>query len=255
MNRVIGIIGGMGPEAGVEFQRRLIEAVRGRPDQDHLPVLHVSDPAIPDRTESLARGDETWVRRVLELGRKLEALGATEIVVCCITAHTRWKEIQQGLFVPLLNLVTWTTGKIKRSGCRRVALLATRGTIASTIFQREFSGSGITLVLPDDRRQSVVDDVIFGLHGVKRCGSTVENAQRLASVLVGLQNVDGVILGCTELSLLQLDVGMRIFDPLTIAARILSKEKPPWATGQREGEGGVAGPLLPEASLYGQTHT
>ena len=84
----LGVIGGMGPQATLQFCQRVIDLTAAHSDQEHIPTLIVSDTEMPDRTAALLSGDAAPVReRLLSDAKLLEGWGAAAIAITCNTAH------------------------------------------------------------------------------------------------------------------------------------------------------------------------
>ena len=128
----IGIVGGMGPLAGVYFQQLLIEATPAQRDQDHFQAVCFTNPHVPERMRSLAEdGGRRYADAVRASARLLVAAGVTHIAIPCNTAHARLAEIQRGVDVPIVNMVALALHALvaEHGHGQRVGLLATVGTI------------------------------------------------------------------------------------------------------------------------------
>lgn len=215
----IGVVGGVGPLAGVELQRLIIEATPAEVDQDHLQVITFTNPSIPDRTRSLAEDNgESYVRATTETAQVLERAGADVIAIPCMTAHARHADIQAGLRVPLLHAVALTQAHLRtRFAGQTVALMATDGSINSGVYT---SGDhGIRWLLPTADQQRQIMGVIYGI----KAGETKFAAAKLRPLMDQLSSFGAQIfvLGCTELGLLFAelgDAGFILADPLRILA-------------------------------------
>src|SRR3569623_1381486 len=125
--KVIGVIGGMGPEATVDFMHRLVARTPARDDADHLHVLVDNNPKIPSRIAALIDGtgeDPTPVLCDMALG--LQAQGADFLVMPCNTAHTYLPAIARSVSIPTLDMVKLAIQKLAAATPRpkRVGLLA-----------------------------------------------------------------------------------------------------------------------------------
>jgi aspartate racemase len=215
----IGVVGGVGPLAGVELQRLIIEATPAEVDQDHLQVITFTNPSIPDRTRSLAEDNgELYVRATTETAQVLERAGADVIAIPCMTAHARHADIQAGLRVPLLHAVSLTQAHLRsRFPGQTVALMATDGSVNSRVYT---SGNhGINWLLPTADQQRQIMGVIYGI----KAGETKFAAAKLRPVMDQLRSAGAqvFVLGCTELGLLFSELGNAGFilaDPLRILA-------------------------------------
>jgi aspartate racemase len=220
----IGIVGGLGPLAGVELQKLIIEATPAEADQDHLQVITFTNPSIPDRTRSLAEDNgRDFAQAIVSTAQVLEAAGANAIAIPCMTAHSRHAQIQAELHTPLLNAVTLTQAHLRaRYSGQTIGLLATDGSIKSGVYTG--SSSGISWIIPDPELQRQVMAVIYQI----KAGHTKTAAARLRPVLEQLRTsgATAFVLGCTELGLLHsqlAEAGFLVADPLRILATTLVK--------------------------------
>ncbi|HTQ80429.1 MAG TPA: aspartate/glutamate racemase family protein, partial [Thermoanaerobaculia bacterium] len=152
--RVLGIVGGLGPHAHVELERRLLAAVAGAvADQDYPEWLLSSLPRTPDRTEALLGRGPSPVPLLVESCRRLE--GRVDFaVLACITAHAFLAELRREVSLPILDVIAATLDQaVKLRGERaRIGLLATTGTLKSGLFAEAArrAAPGVTLLtLPD----------------------------------------------------------------------------------------------------------
>jgi aspartate racemase len=202
----IGIIGGVGPAATVDFMDKVIHRTKAKRDQDHVKMVVEHNPQIPDRTENLIGEGPDPTIPLYSACKKLEAQGADMIAIPCNTAHAYVERIQRYLSVPVVNMLFETVEYIKRRhGNRRtVGLLATSGTVASRVYHDIIEAAGLNTVVPDPAHQDLVMRAIYGEKGVKAGYTEGECKQDLAQALENVveQGADVVILGCTELPLL-----------------------------------------------------
>lgn len=112
MSRVVGVIGGMGPAATLDFYAKLIAATPATREQDHLRVLIDSNPGVPDRNLALAGGapsPEAAPGPVLaDMARGLERAGADLLVMACNTAHAFEADIRRAVAIPFVSIITET---------------------------------------------------------------------------------------------------------------------------------------------------
>lgn len=215
--KVIGILGGMGPEATLELFRRILDKTSASTDQDHLRIIIDNNPKIPDRTATLLHGGEDPIPLLLSTATNLENAGADFIIMPCNTAHHYIDRISAGVNIPLLNMVELTVTSI-REPC--VGILATDGTLASRLYHKTCSEKGILLLCPDGSDQKGTMGVIYLVKGRQ---IDLKNAKiRVSKVAKRLidRGAQAIILGCTEISLVlsQGDVDVPIYDPLEILA-------------------------------------
>ncbi|MFA6183837.1 MAG: amino acid racemase [Parcubacteria group bacterium] len=213
----LGILGGMGPMAGVEFQKRIIEKMPARMDSDHIKMICFTNPKIKDRTESIKKGDDfsNEVVRSLNLMKKF---GVSVGVITCNTAHASFEKITARTSFPLINIIEETALFVakKYSFAGKIGLLATDGTIVSKIYHKALTSKGIEVITPIKNNQKELMNIIYGRSGIKS-GCINSNRIKVLRIIRDLEEdgADVIILGCTELSLLGIN-GKDIVDPLDV---------------------------------------
>ena len=158
--KLLGVLGGMGPAAGAEFLRLLTVLSPATRDQDHSPVILLSDPQVPDRTEALLGRGEDPTPRLREDLLKLASWGANFLAVPCNTAHAFIYRFANELTFPLVHIVEETLADAIEKNPSGGWLVATEGTLASGIYQERALRSGFKLHLPSPREQAEVNEVI-----------------------------------------------------------------------------------------------
>ena len=216
----IGIMGGMGPEAGVLLQQLIIDYTPAQKDQDHLEVITYTNPHVPDRTESLEKdGGASYLQAVIDSVQLLDKTGVNIIVISCNTAHARFDEIQASIKTPLLHIVNLAKQEIIASD-GKVGILATDGTVKSSLF-----------TIPDQPDKTMTPNtglqhhVMAAIHDIKSGKKDESVIDRLENVVNGLKKLgcEKMVLGCTELSLcynaLRQRQGDILIDPMRLAAK------------------------------------
>ena len=138
----------------------------------------------------------------------------------CITAHYFYDEVLKGIEVPILNGITETANFLMQHNIKRAGLMATDGTIQSSLFQKELLKGNIKPVLPDEIEQQHVMDLIYKC--VKSNRPVDINLFYDISAHLKKRGAEVIILGCTELSLIKRDypVGQGYLDVLEVLARL-----------------------------------
>ena len=223
--KIIGILGGMGPEATIALFTRIVKLTGAKKDQDHLRVLIDNNPKVPDRTKAIQGKGPSPLPQLIRSGKTLEKAGADFIIIPCVTAHYYVERLQKKINIPILHIAEETVKYLeaKLKGVRRVGLIATTGTVQAGIFQRFFSKIGKELILPTSEIQEKrVMKAIYGKDGIKAIGPA-DNSRRLilqaSQTLVG-RGAQAIIAGCTEVPLVleDGDLPVPVIDPLTILA-------------------------------------
>lgn len=247
---VIGIVGGLGPYAHIEFERRLLE-VAGEllnitKEQLFPEWILSSIPGTPDRTEALCGLGEDPMPWLLQSLKRLESHydkngieipGADFAVIACNTSHKFLPEIRKRVNIPILDMVEETAKVVaERYPKSRVGLLATTGTLKSGIYHESLQNKGLIPLSPLDlhdgetlQRDLVMASVYgewdgneFSGNGIKNRGVTGEDIKSLkcvAALLSDTLNIDIFIAACTEISLVMEEkslCGKPLIDPLYV---------------------------------------
>lgn len=204
--RILGILGGMGPEATANLYQEVVRLTPAKKDQDHLPTLIFSFPQVPDRTAAIKNHDRAIVTYLVEGVTRLEKAGASFVVIPCNTAHYFHADMQAAVKIPVLHMIRETARTVaeRHPDCRRVGLLATDGTISSGLYEKEFRARKIAVVYPDARVQKdCVMKALYGPAGIKAGGDKQANEDLLftAGRDVERRGAQVIVLGCTEIPL------------------------------------------------------
>jgi aspartate racemase len=202
----LGVLGGVGPAATVDFLQKVVRNTPAHRDQDHLKVLVEQNPQIPDRTEHLLGKGADPTLALYATCKKLQAGEADLIAIPCNTAHAFIELIQPHLDIPIINMLTVTVSHVREGfpTLQEVGLLATTGTLSSGIYHRALHKQGLREVVPPPALQARMMNAIYGPQGIKAgftSGQCVEDIHAVIDDLVS-RGVEVVILGCTELPLL-----------------------------------------------------
>jgi len=232
LGRVIGILGGMGPEATLDLYRYIISLTPADKDQDHLEVLIYSNPRIPDRTKAIVDGEESPLPSLIESAKLLEKAGAGIIAMPCNTAHHFLPEIQKEIRIPILNMISETCRelRVRLPDKKTVGLLASSGTVRSGVYHRGLSEVGVRILVPDGGDQQRIQSAISNVKAGARDQSARKVFESAAFRLVEA-GATAIVLGCTEVPL--------AFDPDRLACpslnstKILARAAVDWAMGKR----------------------
>lgn len=202
----VGVVGGVGPAATVDFMQKIVHHTKAESDQDHIKLVVHHNPQIPDRTQYLVGDGADPTIQLFATCRQLENDDVDFIAIPCNTAHAFVDRLQRYLSVPIINMLTETVNFFSKHypHIRDIGLLATSGTIQSRVYHDAFSGTNFRLIVPNELCQQAVMNAIYGEQGVKS-GYTCGRCQ--TDLLTAVEQVvacgaQAVILGCTELPLL-----------------------------------------------------
>ncbi len=217
--KTLGIIGGLGPMATVCLLELLVRMTEARRDQDHLNAVVYHQPSIPDRTAYiLGKSRDNPLPALLSLAEKLNGQELGCVIMPCNTAHYFYDDLSAALKAPLLHIIRETAAYLKKAGIKTAGIMATEGTIACGLYQKELSALDIRWTLPQEGNQKLVMELIYDQVKAGRAVEMTKFHQVTAQLFQ--QGADCVILGCTELSVIKKteDVGPRCLDALEVLA-------------------------------------
>lgn len=217
--KTLGIIGGVGPLATMFIGEMIVRRTKAIKDQEHVHTIIDNDTNIPDRTAYiLDNAKPNPVPVLIEDAKKLASVGVDMIAIPCNTAHTFYDELAAGSPVPVLHMIRETAKRAQDLGAKRVGILATTGTLTSRMYQNALEKYSIIPVVPNDAMKEKVMSIIYDY---VKAGKDVakEDWQPIEDAMLAL-NCDRIILGCTELSIVNRDLKLddKYIDSLIVLA-------------------------------------
>ncbi len=200
-NKLLGILGGLGPMATAYFYELLTAYTVAESDQDHIDMVISSRVSTPDRSSYiLGLSDENPLPIMIDEAKKLEAYGADLIAIPCNTAHYFYEGIANNCNIPVLNIIKETVDYLSLQNVRRAALFATEGTCSAQTYQKIGLGR-VEIIVPEKADQDIISSMIFD--DIKR--GHEPDIEKFISLAEKMQKLgcERVILGCTELSLIK----------------------------------------------------
>jgi aspartate racemase len=198
----LGVLGGMGPLAGAACAQRIVQLTDAARDQDHIFVILVNDPRVPDRSTAHMAGGESPLPAMLRGIHTLVNAGADCIVVPCNTAHLWFDQLQAACPKPILHIVDAVIHDLRRRAIPDgvIGVLGTPATLKLGLYQDRLASSGYQPIIPEpDEIQSLLVPAIAAVKG-----NRVDEAYPLvvqAIELLRQRGAQAIVLGCTELPL------------------------------------------------------
>lgn len=220
--KTIGLIGGMSWESTAEYYRLINQLVRQTLGGQHSAriLLYSVDFHEIEQWQQAGQWDAA-ADEMVRCAQRLERGGADLLVLCTNTMHKLAPAIEQSVRLPFLHIADATATQIRDAGVRKVGLLGTRYTMEQDFYRGRLRDQGLTVVVPDEADRALVNQVIYDelCQGVIRSASRAEY-RRIMHGLVE-QGVEGIILGCTEITLLVKpeDAAVPLFDTTQIHAQ------------------------------------
>lgn len=191
-SKVLGVLGGMGPAATLDFLAKLQAATPAARDQDHIRVLMDLNPQVPDRNV----GDGAAGPVLAEMAVRLREAGAQVLAMPCNTAHLHAEEIKAAAALPFIDLIDVAIAAAGQA--RRVGVLGTR--LALDLYRDRLTAAGREAVLPDEAAQAAFMDILYRI----KSGETGPTVRALMAACAGgleRRGAEIVIAGCTEVPL------------------------------------------------------
>ena len=221
--KIIGILGGMGPEATIDLFYKIIKLTPAKKDQDHLRIIIDNNPKIPDRTAAILGKGEDPLPALQQSARNLQKAGADFIIIPCNTAHYFLPRIQESVNIPIINMIEETAAEVKRRiPClKKVGLLASMGVYKVKIYNHFFQKFEIEVIFPDKENQEKVMKVIYAVKAGDLSDEVKKDIIAVSQNLID-KRAEAIIAGCTEIPLIlkEEEVPVPLIDPTQILARI-----------------------------------
>jgi aspartate racemase len=204
--RVIGVLGGMGPQATADFLTKLTAATPAEREQDHLRVLIDSNPKVPDRSEAIAGRGASPGATLAAMAAGLERAGADFLVMPCNTAHAFEPDIRAAVSVPFVSMIDETSAVCESAfpHALRFGLLATSGCIHALLYQNAFIRTGRRTVVLDAVDQEKLMALLYRIKLGDR-SATAQIAMRAYGETLVDAGADMVIAACSEVPLVLAD--------------------------------------------------
>lgn len=226
-NKVIGVVGGMGSYATVDFFRRLVDAFPAEKEWDRPRIIIDNRCTMPSRVRAILYNE-----RVDELVDSLSSSikmmidnGATHIILACNTSHVFLNEVYVRIpesIDKIVNIIDECAKDIGSSGINKIYLLASEGTIQSKVYENTFKKYDIRIESPSEVE---FEKLRYFIEAVKQKNITDDVIEKFVKYIEKI-NSDSIILGCTELPILyelcKNKINKKIFDPLEAAIKYIS---------------------------------
>ena len=195
MRKVIGILGGMGPLASIDLQRKIVEETEAKTDQDHLHVITDCNSQIPDRTAAILHGGQDPLAEMIRSAKRLEEAGAELLLIACNTAHYYLEELQRHVCVPFVSMIDPAIEEV----IQRVTVLplTTAATQATGLYEKSCRENGIEVIGLDEADQELLMSVIYGV----KAGNVDAGVNEMKELILRKQRegADVFFLACSEL--------------------------------------------------------
>ena len=220
--KTIGLIGGMSWESSIEYYRIINETVRDKLGGLHSSknVMYSLDFAEIEALQHQNRWEEA-TQLMIDAAQNVQNGGADFVLICTNTMHKMAEDVQKHIDIPILHIADATAETIKIKGLTKIGLLGTRFTMEEQFYRgRLESKHGLTVIIPSEGDREIIHRVIYDELCLGEINSSSKD--KYAAIIDKLiqAGAQGIILGCTEISLLVDDAqsAVPIFDTTLIHA-------------------------------------
>ena len=225
-DKVVGILGGMGPEATVDLFSNIVAESNAKNDHDHLRIIIDNNPKMPSRQDAILNGGENPGPAMAETAKNIEDAGADFIIIGANTAHYFYDYVKDAVDIPVLHIIDETvleTIKIADK-VKKVGVLATAGAMKTKMYENSFNKFGIEVVEIPQEIQELIDNSIFSF---KYDGLTNKNEEMMLKAVKFLidNKAEVLIMGCTEIPLVLRNkkLPVKLINPNDVISRIAVK--------------------------------
>jgi len=234
MNRVqktVGVLGGMGPEATVDFMAKVIALTHASCDQDHVRMLVDHNPHVPNRQDAILADGEDPGPVLADMAADLEASGADFLVIPCNTAYVFEDAILAATHIPLISIigVSIAAAQERAPQADRIGVLATDGCLKSGVYQSGLEAAGLAAEFPTEEELHELMTLVKTIKAGKQTEATGRAMAELAAALVS-RGAGAIIAGCTEIPLVLNEDAVSV--PLISSTDALAEITVKLATGE-----------------------
>ncbi len=210
--KLLGILGGMGPYAALDFAKKVLDVTPAKKDWDHIHTVIDNNVEIPSRTRAIMYNEASPTPGIIESIGRLAAFGADLVVLPCNSAHYFYPEVEGHIEIPWLNMLEAVAATVRKQGLKKTLVLGGYVTVTRKTYDKYMG----TSYLGEDGN-SIVYEII---EAVKLADSSLslDLARKLKKEIADhrkMHAIDSVLLGCTELSIQETlrDIdGLDVFD-------------------------------------------
>lgn len=194
----VGVLGGMGPLATLDFFAKVLVASDARSDEDHLRLLIDNNPFVPDRNAA-ARGGPSPGPVLAEMARGLERSGAQLLAMPCNAAHAYADDIRAAVSIPFIHMIDETVKAVDPS-VRRVGVLAADGALKARLYQDAFQRAGYDVLTLAPDQQAAFMALVYHVKAGDAGEANRAAMRGFAEKLMG-DGAHAIVAGCTEIPL------------------------------------------------------
>ena len=227
----VGVLGGMGPEATVDFMARVVALTGAATDQDHIRMLVDHNPRVPNRQSAIRAGGEEVPQALAAMAAGLERAGADFLVMPCNSAHAFADAIREAVAIPLIGIIDCSVREVARvtPTARRAGVLATDGLLETGLYQQALAAAGIEALVPQGEDLGRLMALIGRVKAGDKGRDVGEGMGMLAELLVSA-GAEAIVAACTEIPLVLPAANVSV--PVISSTEVLAAETVALALGR-----------------------
>lgn len=201
--RKIGLIGGMSWTSTVRYYQIINEAVGKRLGGLHSAPMLIESLDFAEVARALS--DEEWARTaevLIGAAQRLEAAGATALIICANSMHRVYEEVAEAVSVPILHIADAVGAKMNADGIKNAALIGTRNVMTERFYRQRLVSHGISLMPADMKWVNEIDRIIYDELALGKATRTSERTMKTILTSISQAQVRAVVLACTELEMI-----------------------------------------------------
>jgi aspartate racemase len=201
----VGIVGGMGPESTVDYYKSIISKFQEKiGSKEDLPELFINSINMYKMFNLLMNGQtEELINYLAEAVQNLEKIGCDFVVMSANTPHIVFEQVQQKVQIPMISIVEETYKKADELGLERIGLLGTKFTMESDFFKKPFISNQKDIIVPNQSEQEYIHKkIVEELENGIVNNETKKEFLNIVTQMISRDDLQGIILGCTELPML-----------------------------------------------------
>ncbi|MCW7752874.1 amino acid racemase [Desulfobotulus sp. H1] len=218
--KVVGILGGMGPAATVDLMKRVIDLTPAVDDADHIRMIVDNNPGVPSRMKALLDGTgESPGPCMAEMARRLASWGADFLVIPCNTAHFYYDDVRNAVSAPVVHLVDLTASVVaeRLPEHMKAGIMASTAVVNTGLYDKAFMPYGVPLLYPCPADQERLLDVIRSVKAGDR-GWDIRNSFLAIAASLVKEGAGILIIACTELGVIGEELGAEFVDTTDVLA-------------------------------------
>ncbi len=198
----VGVLGGLGPGATLDFFAKVLENTPAATDQDHVHLIIDNNPQVPDRNAAVAGTGPSPAPMLAEMAKRLENAGADFLVMPCNAAHAFEDAIAGAVSIPFVSIIKETRDEVMRSfpDIKCAGVLASSGCIDAELYKRAFVDKGVQIVVPTGADRDTFMQLLCKIKSGNQSGDIKRTMQVIAAGLIA-RGAEIIVAGCTEVPL------------------------------------------------------